>query len=80
MNDTSQLILDIWETVRDYLTAPKRTEVAHGIMTACLEHGFETVDVAPVVDEDPDLAEAFYDVYHDGEHPDDDDDDYGELE
>jgi hypothetical protein len=55
MND-AQLVIDIWDTVRDNVTASKRTEVAIGIMRAVLEYGM-------------DLEEAFFEVYYDGEHP-----------
>jgi hypothetical protein len=68
MND-AQLVIDIWDTVRDNVTASKRTEVAIGIMRAVLEYGMEANEIASVADEDKDLEEAFFEVYYDGEHP-----------
>lgn len=70
-----QFILDVWESVRDNIPASKRHDAANGIITAALEYGFESAELAPIVDEDKDLAEAFFDVYHDGEHPHDEDGD-----
>jgi len=69
----SQLILDIWDVVRDYTPVAKRAECALGIMRAFYDYGFESREIIDIVDEDDDLHQAFYEVYHDGEHPDVDD-------
>lgn len=72
MSDT-QLLLDIWEVVREHLSASKRTDVSVGIMRAFLDNGTEDADIAKVADEDRDLEAAYIEVYHDGENPDDED-------
>lgn len=67
MND-AQLVMDIWETVRDHLSsAGRRAEVARGIMRAVREYGIEEDDVASVADEDDDLKDALAEVYGDGD-------------
>jgi len=72
MNDT-QLVLDVWEAVRDSVPVAKRPEVANGIMRAFADYGFEAREICDVVDEDDDLEQAFVDVFHEGEYPDDED-------
>ena len=72
MSNEVQLILDVWEAVRDNLPVNKRSEAAHGIMQAFFDFGFESREICGAADEDNDLEEAFYDVYHDGDHPEDD--------
>ncbi|CAM6054976.1 unnamed protein product [Sphagnum tenellum] len=75
MNSDTQLVLDIWEAMRDYLPAAKRTEAAHGLLRAISEYGIESREISSIVDEDNDLEEAYYDIFHEGEYPDDEDDD-----
>lgn len=72
MNDT-QLVLDVWEAVRDALPAGKRADYAQSLLRAFADYGFEAREISGIVDEDDDLETAFYDVFHDGEPPDLDD-------
>lgn len=75
MSNDTQLILDIWETVRDILPATKRAEVANGILRAFSEYGFEARDISGIADEDSDLEEAYYEIFYEGEYPADEEDD-----
>ena len=72
MNSETDLLIAVWEAVRDNLPAAKRSEAAHGILQAFLDYGFESREICSAADEDKDLEEAFIDVYHDGEDPMDD--------
>jgi hypothetical protein len=74
MSSEAQLVLDVWEVVRDNVPHTKRGTVAQDILYAFLEYGFEAADCASIVDEDPDLASAYDEVFAD-----DDDDEEGEV-
>lgn len=63
MSSEVQLVVDIWDAVRDHLPAIKREDVAHGILTAVAEYGFDSKDLATITDEDRDLAAAYENVY-----------------
>ena len=73
MNDT-QLVLDIWEAVRDSVPVAKRAEVANGILRAFADYGFEAREICDIVDEDDDLEQAFEEVFE-GEMDDEDEED-----
>jgi hypothetical protein len=63
MSSEAQVILDVWEVVRDHLPHGKRATIAQDILHAFQEYGFEGADCATIVDEDPDLAAAFEEVF-----------------
>lgn len=63
MSNEAQVILDVWEAVRDHLPHGKRAAVAQDIVYAFQEYGFESGDCGSIVDEDPDLAAAFADIF-----------------
>jgi hypothetical protein len=65
MSSEAQVILDIWEAVRDHLPHSKRAAIAQDILLAFGEYGFEPTDCASIMDEDPDLASAFHEVFTD---------------
>jgi hypothetical protein len=69
MNDT-QLVLDVWEAVRDALPAAKRGDCAQSLLRAFADYGFEGREISGIIDEDGDLETAYYDIFHDGETPD----------
>ena len=75
MSNDTQLILDIWDTVRDILPTAKRVEVANGILRAFSEYGFEARDISAIADEDSDLEEAYYEIFYEGDYPMEDEDD-----
>lgn len=63
MSSEAELVVSVWETVRDILPHNKRTEVAKDILFAFAEFGFEAVELVSIADEDPDLGEAFDEVF-----------------
>lgn len=73
MSSEAQVILDIWDAVRDHLPHAKRTAIAQELLYAFQEYGFEGGDIATIVDEDPDLAAAFEAVYNEDEEEEDSD-------
>ena len=71
MSSEAQLVLDIWDVVRDNISHSKRRGVAEDLLYAFMEFGFEAGDCASIVDEDPDLASAFDEVFADDEDDED---------
>jgi hypothetical protein len=67
MSSEAQLVLEIWEAVRDHLPHGKRASIAEDLLYAFQEFGFESGDCATIIDEDPDLAAAFDEVFPDEE-------------
>lgn len=65
MSSEAQLILDVWEVVRDNVPHTKRPGMAEELLTCFAEYGFEAVDVASIADEDPELEAAYASVYAD---------------
>lgn len=63
MSSESQLVLDVWEAVRDHLPHGKRPAIAEDLLYAFSEFGFEAGDLASIVDEDPDLTTAYEEVF-----------------
>ena len=73
MSNEAQVILDVWEAVRDHIPHAKRSAIAQDVLIAFSEYGFDAADCASIVDEDPDLAAAYEEVYLDGEEDDEGD-------
>lgn len=71
MSSEAQVILDVWEAVRDHIPHAKRAAIAQDVLIAFCEYGFEGPDCATIVDEDPDLAAAFEEVFLEFEEEDD---------
>ena len=71
MSSEAQVVLDVWDAVRDHLPHAKRAAIAQDILYAFQEYSFEAADCASIADEDPDLASAYAEVFA----SDDDDDD-----
>lgn len=65
MSSEAQVILDVWEAVRDHIPHAKRSPIAQDILYAFEEYGFDGPDCASIIDEDPDLAMAFNEVFAD---------------
>lgn len=63
MSSEAQVILDVWEVIRDHLPHNKRAAIAQDLLYAFQEYGFEGEECATIVDEDPDLALAFDEVF-----------------
>jgi hypothetical protein len=67
MSSEAQVILDVWEAVRDHVPHAKRAAIAQDVLYAFEEYGFEASDCSTIVDEDPDLASAFSHVFPDAD-------------
>ena len=65
MTPETRLVLEIWDSVRDFIPNNKRFDVAEIILKAMVEYGMEPNDFAEVIDEDNDLAEVYELLYGD---------------
>jgi hypothetical protein len=74
MSSEAQVILDIWEVVRDNVPHGKRPAIAEDILQAFQDYGFEAGDCASIIDEDPDMASAFATVFADEDDADEPED------
>ncbi len=63
MSRESQMVVEIWDNVRDFIPASKRSDAAESIVMAAADYGFEASDLAEMVDVDKDLAEAYEKVF-----------------
>jgi hypothetical protein len=63
LSSEAELVVSIWDTVRDILPHNKRAEVAKDLLFAFADFGFESADLVSIADEDPDLSEAFDEVF-----------------
>jgi hypothetical protein len=63
MSNEAQMVVEIWDAVRDFVPASKRTDVAELILKAAAEYGFEAAGLADVVEEDSDLEDAYKTVF-----------------
>lgn len=71
MSSEAELVLGVWDSVRDHLPHAKRAEVAKDVLYAFADW-FDANDLASIVDEDPDLKDAFEDVFPPLENDDED--------
>lgn len=76
MTSESQVIVELWDLVRDHIPTARRLEIAISFLRSFEEFGFEQRDMQDIVDEDPYLKRAFYDLYEEEEEEEEDDDDY----
>ena len=65
MSSESELVINIWETFKDFVPASKRADYAVDLMRHVANYGFDASDLATIVDEDDDLTEAFEMVFED---------------
>jgi len=70
MSSEAELVLNVWETVRDHLPHAKRPEIAKDVLYAFADW-FDAAELASIVDEDPDLSDAYDEVFPDDEEPSD---------
>lgn len=76
MKVESSFIFEIWEAVRDFVPAARRTETAVSILRSCEEFGLESNDLVDILDEDDALTAAFKIVFGLEEDEDEDDERY----
>lgn len=58
-----ELVVGVWDAVRDHLPHNKRSDIAKDLLYAFAEFGFEPAELVSIIDEDPDLSEAFDEVF-----------------
>jgi hypothetical protein len=63
MKNESNLVLEVWDMVRDHIPVAKRLEHAIGIVRAFEEYGMDARDLADIVDEEPYLTRAYNEVF-----------------
>lgn len=73
MSSEAELVLTIWESVREQLPQSKRMDFATDLLYALAEFGFEASDLVSIVDEDPELTAAYEEVFPPIEEDDSDD-------
>ncbi len=79
MTNESQLLLLIWEAVRDNVKADKRLEIASQIVRAFEDAGFDPGDLGEAAEEDRIIDQAYRELYIGEEEAvyEDDADDFG---
>jgi hypothetical protein len=73
MSNEVELVIAVWEAVRDHLPHQKRADIAKDMLYAFSDFGFEPAELASILDEDPDLNAAFDEVYPPPDYDDDED-------
>ncbi len=73
MSSEAELVIEIWETVRDHIPAPKRSDLAKELLYIFADYGFTASDLTDIVDEDPDLTDAYEEVFEPMEIEDEED-------
>ena len=63
MSNEAELVIGVWEAVRDVLPHNKRADIARDLLYAFADFGFEATELVSIADEDPDLSEAFEEVF-----------------
>lgn len=59
MKSEANLVLRIWDEVRDHIAPAKRADVALTLLRCFEEYGFDERDLADISDEDAVLARAY---------------------
>lgn len=67
MNSESRLILEVWESVRDFVPTAKRTDIAQALLRSFEEFGTDPGLFADLRGEDKNLEEAFETLYGEDE-------------
>jgi len=63
MKNESNLVLEVWDMVRDHIPVAKRLEIAIGVVRAFEEYGMDSKDLADITDEEPYLTRAYLEVF-----------------
>jgi hypothetical protein len=71
MSSEAELVISVWEAVRDTVPHNKRGDIAKDLLYAFAEFGFEPAELVSIADEDPDLSEAFEEVFPPPEYDED---------
>ena len=71
----SNLVVELWDQVRDSLPNARRQEIAVGMLKCFNDYGFEKDDLHDIIDEDDILAAAFNEFFDEGEEDEYEDED-----
>ena len=63
MSSEAELVIQVWDVVRENLPHGKRADIAKDILYAFADYGFEPSDLASIADEDPVLEDAYNEVF-----------------
>lgn len=63
MKSESQLVIELWDLVRDQIQPARRLETATSFLRAFEEFGMDERDLQDVLDEDPYLTRAYREVF-----------------
>jgi hypothetical protein len=64
ISSESNLVIELWEHIREHITPSRRKEVAIHLLREFTEFGFEKEDLADIVDEDSTLGEAYTEFFN----------------
>lgn len=65
MSNEAELVLNVWEAVREVVPHTKRADLCKRMIYAFAEFGFDADDLESILDEDADLTEAYEEVFSD---------------
>ena len=65
MEIDAKTVSDLWETVREYVTANKREELALAFLTVFVDNDVEIEDLEDLQDIDDDLDNAIQELFED---------------
>lgn len=71
INGEANLVVEVWEQLRDHLAVGRRHDIAVGMLRSFVEYGFERSDLEDIVDEDDILSGAFSEVFDEVEEDED---------
>jgi hypothetical protein len=74
MSSEVQLIVEVWDLVRDTLPPSRRLDSAIQLLRAFEEYGFDPENLKDLLDEDRYLQRAYEDLYEEYAHLETDDD------
>lgn len=63
MKIESNLTMELWEIVKDYVPASQRTDVAISILKSLEDFGFDANDLTDILDEDDHLTSAYRAIF-----------------
>jgi len=70
MNSESSLVMELWEQIKEFVPAARRTDTAITILRSFEEFGFTDSDLKDLVDEDDNVTAAYRIVFDTVEYDD----------
>lgn len=79
MKSESNLVLEVWELMREQVPQARRGEISISLLRCFEEYGFESSDMADILDEDEHLTSAYRAIFGGGDSEEEDEVDmYGD--